>query len=358
MSTQNTSIIMNTLPMLTWRHLGMNGLDLSLSYQQHPYTLSQEIFSQEGVSLLKQQSQIARPGSLPSFVAEANNLSYTVHIPKNKVLEKPLVFAHSFDLENPTLIDYQKIVVESGAKATLIRSFESREQDLSCFHAGSTEIVLKEGAQVTMLNLRFLEEGSQDLDALHVTLGKRANFTLVEVVMGSGKTYLDNLTLLEGEGSKATLGCMQVLDKQALADFNFHMKHIGEKSTSLLQVRGSLADEAQKLFRGTLDFVSGCKGSAGEENEYCTLLSSTVKNRSVPLILCGEEDVEGAHAVSSGKLDHQALFYLTSRGIDEHQAKRMLVEAQLYPIFAMIEDEQIVSTLKAELSRRLDSYDA
>lgn len=211
-------------------------------------------------------------------------------------------------------------------------------------------------ATLTLIHLRFLDEGSTDLDELFVTLGEKAKFTLVEIVMGNAHSYIGTHIALQGMGSECSIGCMNVVDKEGLADFNFHVEHRGRETESSLLVRGALMDSASKLFRGTIDFHKGCNGSKGLEDEYCVLLSPTVKNRSVPLILCGEEDVEGVHAVSSGRLDHNALFYLTSRGIDEKKAKRLLVEAQLFPILAMVSDERILAEIQGQLSRRLNSH--
>ena len=41
--------------------------------------------------------------------------------------------------------------------------------------------------------------------------------------------------------------------------------------------------------------------------ENTILLSDTCKSSSVPILLCGEEDVEGSHAVSTGKIKDENL---------------------------------------------------
>lgn len=47
-------------------------------------------------------------------------------------------------------------------------------------------------------------------------------------------------------------------------------------------------------------------------------------NQTIPLILCGEEDVEGNHGATIGRLDEKMLFYLASRGIPEEAARSLL----------------------------------
>lgn len=51
------------------------------------------------------------------------------------------------------------------------------------------------------------------------------------------------------------------------------------------------------------------------------LFSPSARNRTAPLILCGEEEVEGQHAASVGRLDENKLYYLRSRGLSEAQAR-------------------------------------
>ncbi len=78
-----------------------------------------------------------------------------------------------------------------------------------------------------------------------------------------------------------------------------------------------------------------------------------IRNISTPLLLCGEDDVEGAHAVSTGKIDEDILFYLMTRGLSEVEAKKVVVEASFAPVFEKIEDgalrEQIASYVKERL---------
>ena len=83
------------------------------------------------------------------------------------------------------------------------------------------------------------------------------------------------------------------------------------------------------------------------------LLSPKVRNRSVPLMLSGEADVDGHHAVSIGKMNEEKLFYLMSRGLDMDEAKRLVVEAAIAPVCARIPDEELTAEIKAEIEGRI-----
>lgn len=101
-------------------------------------------------------------------------------------------------------------------------------------------------------------------------------------------------------------------------------------------------DSAKKAFRGTIDFKKGSSGSVGDEQEDALLLSEDVVNKTMPVILCQEEDVEGRHGATIGELGEDILFYMQTRGIDEEEAKRIMIKARLDSVAKLIPDPEIM----------------
>ena len=112
-------------------------------------------------------------------------------------------------------------------------------------------------------------------------------------------------------------------------------------------------DTSRKTFRGTIDFKRGAAGAAGHESEYTLLFGSGIKNVSAPLILCGEEDVEGKYAANSGKIDENKLFYMMSRGLDELSAKKLILEAWFEPVISKIPYNSLREDISEYLKERL-----
>ena len=101
-------------------------------------------------------------------------------------------------------------------------------------------------------------------------------------------------------------------------------------------------DTASKTFRGTIDFKNGSSGSVGDEQEDALLLSDNVINKTMPVILCQEEDVEGRHGATIGQLGEDLLFYMQTRGIDEEEAKRIMIKARLESVARLIPEPEIM----------------
>ena len=110
---------------------------------------------------------------------------------------------------------------------------------------------------------------------------------------------------------------------------NVIVNHIGKKTMSDITAEGTVQNHAAKVFRGTIDLRTGCSGSEGKENETVLLLGDDVVNKTIPLILCSEEDVKGSHGASIGELPQDILFYFASRGIEKEIAEKIISRAKL-----------------------------
>ena len=128
---------------------------------------------------------------------------------------------------------------------------------------------------------------------------------------------------------------------ESIIDSYYYLENNGVSSNNNLVVEGVLNDNSKKNFRGIIDLLSGASKSKGIEGENCILLSDTCRSRSLPVLLCGEEDVEGAHGVSTGKIDQDKLFYIMSRGYNKKEAEKLIVMSRFNNILNNINNEDI-----------------
>ena len=117
--------------------------------------------------------------------------------------------------------------------------------------------------------------------------------------------------------------------------------HKGEQTNTKMIAKGVVSDSAKKTYRGTINFKNGCHGAIGDEQEETLLLSPTVINKSIPIILCDEENVSGTHGATLGKLGADELFYFKSRGISEHQAEKIMSVAKIQSVASLIPNQNI-----------------
>ena len=114
-----------------------------------------------------------------------------------------------------------------------------------------------------------------------------------------------------------------------------------------------MLDQAKKMYRGTIDFRAGSSGSEGDENEDTLLLSPDAVNRTIPIILCQEEDINGHHGATIGQLSDDVLFYMLCRGFSEEEAKSLMIRAKIMRVANLIPEGDLRSHVSAYLCETL-----
>ena len=159
--------------------------------------------------------------------------------------------------------------------------------------------------------------------------------------------HIDNELVAEA----FTADIAYTVGNDAVLDMNYVALHEGKKSVSEIKTDGVLHENSKKLFRGTIDFKKGAAGAVGNEKEDVLLLDDDVVNQTIPLILCAEEDVEGNHGATIGKLDDDMVFYLESRGMELPKIYKMMAKARIDAVLRLVPDEKT----KADVASYLES---
>ena len=188
-----------------------------------------------------------------------------------------------------------------------------------------------------------------------IKVGKSSHVDFIFVDVGGADTFSEVIIELEGEESTANVAAVYFGDDKRKIDLNYVIRHQGERTNAIMDIKGALSSQSEKIFRGTLDFLQGSKGSVGREKEEVIILSPNVRNRSIPLMLSHEDDVDGHHAVSIGRIDEDKLFYLMSRGLDKVEAEKLIVEAAFSPVLDRLEDEELQRKIAEVIQRRLSN---
>lgn len=213
---------------------------------------------------------------------------------------------------------------------------------------------LSENSHVKLVLLLETAQNALLVHDLKVECGKNAVFELTTLLLGDGNAYSDNLVQLCGDKSGIVTEVGYIGKNSQLIDYNIAVNHFGKDTNSEITASGALMDSAKKTFRGTIDFKNGSSGSVGSENETVLMLGDDVVNKTVPLILCAEENVEGTHGATIGELDEATLFYFESRGIDKDTAQNIMARASAEKLIREMNDEEFEKLSYKALSRLID----
>ena len=167
------------------------------------------------------------------------------------------------------------------------------------------------------------------LDDSGYVLDEGARVTVRHVVLGGAHTATGLAADLRGDTARMDIDTRYLASAVETRDFNYIIRQRGRKTISNMDANGVLTGCAKKVLRGTIDLVHGCKGSEGTERETVLLASKGVDNKTVPVILCDEDDVAGNHGATIGHVRPEQLFYLGCRGLSEEAAEVLFITAKL-----------------------------
>jgi Fe-S cluster assembly scaffold protein SufB len=265
-------------------------------------------------------------------------------VDEGAVVTEPIVLKGEFKSGEQALYS-QVIHAGRNSEVTVVLYYDS-EREAEGFVGVSTRILAEEGAKVTLVKAQTLGDGFVHFDDIGGVCQDGGAINLVTLELGGSKVWNGVYTHLFGKESALDSNLGYLCRQDHNLDLNYVADQRGKKTSAGMQFKGVLMDTASKTFRGTLDFKSGSSGSVGDEQEDALLLSEDVINRSMPVILCQEEDVEGRHGATIGQLGEDLLFYMQSRGIDQDEAKRIMIKARLESIARMIPDQEVKQRVK------------
>ena len=145
--------------------------------------------------------------------------------------------------------------------------------------------------------------------------------------------------VLNGNGADCNLyGAYAGRGSQHIDTTTF-VDHAAPECTSREVYKGALDDNARGVFQGKILVRKGAQKTDGHQLNKALLLSEGAEIDSKPELEIYADDVKCSHGATSGELDEEQLFYLRARGIDEAEARDLLVAAFLEDSLDVIGDE-------------------
>ena len=285
-------------------------------------------------------------------------LGLLIHVPRNVVLEQPIVVRWSAGQAGRALVSRSVIHIGENAHARILEEQVPSEAHDAASEAqsmwwGTSEVSLDQGAQLSFA-------GQQDFGAhtlvfinRHATLGQDAQLRWALASVGGElhKSRIDNR--LVGRGSGVNQAEIVFGDGRQLADLTSYTRHIGHDTTGDLLSKGVFIDRARGYFKGMITIDRSAKGTDSFLGEFAMLLTKQARSVTIPSLEIDQPDVRRAsHSSSVGPIDEDEIFYLMSRGIPRDVARKFIVMGFLEPVVARIPLAPAQDRLRARLEEK------
>ncbi|MDU2590388.1 MAG: SufD family Fe-S cluster assembly protein [Atopobium sp.] len=231
------------------------------------------------------------------------------------------------------------IIVREGAEATVvIAAFagdvdgdaptgSDANDDALPTSAALTRIVVETGAKLHLIEMLGVNEGQQHLESVGLEIHQDAAVDVKQYALGGSTIGLGLTANLVGAQARLDLNNRYHATHEETLDINHLVRMRGTSTRALLTESGVLNEASKKTLRATIDLVRGAKDAQGNEIETVMILGDDVVNKTMPAILCDEDDVAGNHGATIGSVSPEQLDYLAARGLSHQAAEQMFIRA-------------------------------
>ena len=193
----------------------------------------------------------------------------------------------------------------------------------------------------------------------HAKVGRDATFKHVDVSFGGDVVRHDTTAEYAGPGGSVEMLGLYFADEGQHIEHRLFVDHNAPHTKSNVVYKGALQGEgAHTVWIGNVLIRKVAEGIETYEENRNLVLTDGCQADSVPNLEIETGEIEGAgHASATGRFDDEQLFYLRSRGIEESEARRLVVHGFFNDLIRKIGvpelEEQLVATVEAELAKNV-----
>ncbi len=295
------------------------------------------------------------PADRAAVVASANaGGAQLISIPANAELDAPVRVVLTGNGTGRRSNSH--VVIEAGANS---RGVVILEHGGIADHNGNVEVLVREGAQLTVVSVQLWEDDAKHLAQHDAEVGKDAVYKHIAVTLGGKIVRLNSNVRFAGEGAEAELLGLYFADAGQHLEHRSFVDHNVANCKSNVLYKGALQGKgAHTVWVGDVLIQKQAEGTDSYEKNQNLVLTDGCRADSVPNLEIETGLIEGAgHASATGRFDDEHLFYLMARGIPEDVARRLVVRGFLNEIIQQIKVPALEERLTEAVERELAATD-
>jgi Fe-S cluster assembly protein SufD len=280
---------------------------------------------------------------------EAAKAAYLVSIPANTSPE-------------PSSIEIRSLVADPSALHVIVHASKASSSTVVLEHRGDAvlseniEIIVEDDANLTLVSIQEWNAKSIHSSAQFAKLGRNSKFKHVVVSLGGAVVRVTPSAYFDAPGGDVALFGLYFADAGQYLEHRIFVDHSQPNCKSRVTYKGALqGQKAHTVWVGDVLIRAAAEGTDTYELNRNLLLTDGARADSVPNLEIETGQIQGAgHASASGRFDDEQLFYLQARGIDELEARRLVVRGFLMEVVQQIGIAELEDRLAQAIEDELE----
>jgi Fe-S cluster assembly protein SufD len=276
-----------------------------------------------------------------------------VHVPRGVKLSEPVRIEVPVTESGSAVSWRTLIVLEEGAEAEVWEHWSSPDDETDALLNSVVELSVGQAATLRYINTQDLSEKSWIFATQRAQVERDGRLDWAALGFGSGRGKVRMETKLAGPGSEARVTGGYAGGPGQHLDYDTTQEHAAPNTNSDLAFRGVLAGGSTAVWRGMIKVDPGAQQTDAFQESRNLLLSPEAHADAIPGLEILADDVRCTHAAAIAQVDKDQLFYLTSRGLTEAEAKTLVIEGFLESLVERLAEGPVRDEISAALERRL-----
>ena len=276
-----------------------------------------------------------------------------VYVPRGVKVTEPVRIEVPVDTDGTAVSWRTLIVLEEGAEVEVWEHWSSPDDEVDALLNSVVELSVGQAATLRYINTQDLSEKTWIFATQRAQVERDARLDWTALGFGSanGKVRMD--TKLAGPGSEARVTGGYAGGPGQHLDYDTTQEHAAPNTNSDLAFRGVLAKGSTAVWRGMIKVDPGAQQTDAFQESRNLLLSPEAHADAIPGLEILADDVRCTHAAAIAQVDKDQLFYLTSRGLSEADAKSLVIEGFLEALVERLAEGPVRDEISAALESRL-----
>ncbi|MCK9640737.1 MAG: Fe-S cluster assembly protein SufD [Prolixibacteraceae bacterium] len=276
-----------------------------------------------------------------------------IYIPEHVVIEKPIQIINLLRSDEDLYVTQRNLVV-LGKNSQVKLMFCDHTLAIHSFVANYlTEIFLGEDSIADVYGIQNQHNGTAYLNGLFVHQGRNSQLITNTISLHGGIARNHLHVDLLGENANASLYGLTLTDKDQHSENFTSILHSKPGCHSNQIFKNVLDDSSTGAFTGRIHVLPGAKKTEAYQRNNSVLMTKAAKMNTKPQLVIDNDDVKCSHGATVGQINEEALFYLMTRGINENEARLMLMFAFAHEVLANIRVEPLRQSIDRLVNKRL-----
>jgi Fe-S cluster assembly protein SufB len=255
-----------------------------------------------------------------------------VYVPAGVKVEMPLQAYFRINTENMGQFERTLIICEEGADVHYIEGCTAPVYSTDSLHSAVVEIMAKPSSRVRYTTVQNWSQNVYNLVTKRAVAQEKATMEWVDCNLGSKLTMKYPSIYLLGREAHGEILSIAFAGEGQHQDAGGKIIHAAPKTSSSIFSKSISKDGGRSTYRGLLEVADGASESRSKVVCDALLLDEDSRSDTYPTIRIGENDADVGHEATVSKIGDEQLFYLQSRGLDEEEASKMIVNGFIEPV--------------------------